>query len=130
MPGDKNFFGKVFGKKDNSAEDATKLKMQKIDSFFKKKMNEFSSVNDIKNDMYIKPYARGLNYVDFGEALRKLQYGDREDALNILDQMTKKAIEIDPSWPDIKVMQEIVKDIREATNEDLSKIEGIKTSLN
>ncbi len=124
-----NKFFKMFQKKDNSAEDAVKLKMQKIDNFFKKKMDEFSSVNDIPNDMYIKPYARGFNYVDFGEALRKLQYGDKGDALNILNQMRDKAISIDPSWPDIKVMQEIINDIKEATTEDLAKIEAVKTEL-
>jgi hypothetical protein len=129
MAGDNKFFGKVFGKKDNLEKEKGE-KMKKIDSFFKTKMIEFSCIDDIKNSMYLKPYARGFNDVDFGEALRKLQYGDREEALNILNQMIKKAIQIDPTWPDIKEMESIRSFIEEATNDDLSKVEGIKTSLN
>lgn len=119
-----NNFLKMFNRKNNSVENAKSLEIKKIDSFFKKKMSEFSSIDD-----KTKPYARGFNDVDFGEALRKLRYGDKEEALNILNELIKRATELNPDLPDIQEIQEIVKYIEEATNKDLMEIEGIKTEL-
>jgi hypothetical protein len=56
---------------------------------------------------HMRPYARGFSYVDLGEALRELGIGETNRLENIFDQMIKNAIDIDPTWPDIKEMRKL-----------------------
>jgi len=110
-------------------EESKEMKEERVTNFFKQKMKEttFTSYNlkksvfdeekSLKDNVYKKPYAQAYSYVDFGEALREIGVGQTETAINLLNEMINKAIQIDPTWPDIEEMRGIIKDIESLKKE-------------
>lgn len=110
-----NPFKKVFGKKEEKSEEKEKyIKLERISNFFNKKITEsrYSAFDTNKaNNLVSKEYAKGFTDIVLGEALRELGVGQKSNLLKILNTMVEKATVIDSNSPDIKEMQELIRDI-------------------
>lgn len=113
----------LFEKKEDPVIKEKEERLKRVKDFFVQKRNEWhmseanikKSVFDLNksvpDNFYPKPYAKGINTVALGEAIRELGVGKKESALEILKTMRENARLIDPSWPDIKEMDGIIADI-------------------